>query len=39
MESIWGFLLRLLLVLPFIVAVFFGLLAAAVLSMASFQTD
>jgi len=39
MGSIAGFLLRLFLALPFIVAVFLGLLAMAILSMASCQTD
>ncbi len=39
MGTILGFLLRLLLALPFILAAFLGLLAAAVLSVASFQKD
>lgn len=39
MENFWGILLRLFLALPFIVAAFFGVLAAAILSVASFQTD
>lgn len=39
MRSFTGFLLRLLLALPFLLAAFLGLLAAAVLSAASYQTD
>lgn len=39
MGNIMGFLLRLFLALPFILAAFFGILAAAVLSVALFQTD
>ena len=39
MRTTFGFLLRLLLALPFLVAAVFGLLAAAIFSVDLFQTD